>query len=87
MAKKTEPKTTFKEKVLKEVSLVKTAKDLNLLIARYIDILEKPTVSDEDIRKAVIVSGFIGRQVSVENARISYERLSAINGKKYSFAN
>lgn len=70
----------------KEVGRAKTADELCRIIARYIDCLEKPGVTAEDLRMAAAVSGFIGRQVSVENARISYERLAAVNGKKYAFA-
>lgn len=81
--KKTREK--IQDKARKEILKAKTADDLNKLIAKHLEILEQPGVTLQDIRLAESVSGLIGRQVSVENTKISYERLAAFNGKKYSF--
>jgi hypothetical protein len=78
-------KNEIREKARKEVVWAKTAKDLNLLIAKYLEILERPDVTDTDIRLAITVSGLIGRQVSIENVVIAYERLASVNNKKYAF--
>jgi hypothetical protein len=75
----------FRGKARNEVSKAKTADDLNRIIAKYIDALDKPGATLQDIRLAETISGLIGRQVSIENARIAYERLSMANTKKYNF--
>ncbi len=72
-------------KAKSEVAKAKTADELNRIIARHIDLLEKGNVTKDDLRLSAMVSGFIGRQVSVENTRISFERLAAMNGKNYAF--
>ena len=76
------PSKEIKSEAKKEILSAKTADDLNRLIARYLDKLEGPNLTTQDIRLAEIVSSLIGRQISVENAKINYERLSASNGKK-----
>jgi hypothetical protein len=72
-------------KARNEVTKAKSANDLNRIIAKYIDILDKPGATIQDIRLAETISSLIGRQVSIENAKISYERLAVANAKKYSF--
>jgi hypothetical protein len=72
-------------KARNEVLKAKTADDLNRIIAKHIDILDKPGVTIQDRFLAETISGLIGRQVAVENVKISYERLAMANGKKYSF--
>jgi hypothetical protein len=74
------------EKVQKMVAEAKTAGDLNRLISKYIDILENGGLAAEELKQIEMISGLIGRQVSVENAKISYERLAALNNKAYAFA-
>jgi hypothetical protein len=78
-------KKAVREKARKIVGKAKTAAELNIIIARHLDILESGSLEDTDIRLAESVSGLIGRQVSVENAKISYERLATLNGKAYAF--
>jgi hypothetical protein len=78
-------KAAIRGKVQNEVSKAKTADDLNRIIAKHIEILDKPGATLHDIRLAEAISGLIGRQVSIENAKISYERLTMANTKKYNF--
>jgi hypothetical protein len=85
MVKKPITAPTIKSKAQNVVSGAKTAADLNRLISKYIDILEKG-VTSEELRLIETISGLIGRQVSVENAKISYERLASLNNKVYGFA-
>jgi hypothetical protein len=68
-----------------EVLKAKTADELNRIIAKHITALDKPGATLQDIRLSETISGLIGRQVSIENARIAYERLSMANTKKYNF--
>jgi hypothetical protein len=68
-----------------EVLKAKTAEDLNRIIAKHIDILDTPGATIQDRLLAETISSLIGRQVAVENVKISYERLAMANGKKYSF--
>jgi hypothetical protein len=79
-------KDEIQGKAQNEVSKAKTADDLNRIIAKHIDALDKPGATLHDIRLAETISGLIGRQVSIENARISYERLSMANAKIYNFS-
>jgi hypothetical protein len=72
-------------KARNEVLKAKTADDLNRIIAKHLEILGKPGATIQDIRLAETISSLIGRQVSIENVKISYERLSMANSKKYSF--
>jgi hypothetical protein len=72
-------------KAKNEVSRAKTADELNRIIAKHLGILNKPGATIQDIRLAETVSALIGRQVSIENVKISYERLTLANTKKYSF--
>jgi len=81
MTKKKETVTKAKN----EVAKAKTANDLNKLIAKHLDVLDRTKVTDADIKLASMVSGLIGRQVSVENARISFERLALVTDKKFAF--
>jgi hypothetical protein len=78
-------KDGFRGKALDEVSKAKTADELNLVIAKHIEILDKPGATTQDRLLAKTISDLIGRQVAVENVKIAYERLSMANGKAYSF--
>jgi hypothetical protein len=70
---------------LNEVSKAKTADDLNCIIAKHVDILDKPGATLQDRLMAATISALIGRQISIENVKISYERLSMANKKTYRF--
>jgi hypothetical protein len=72
-------------KARNEVLKAKTADELNRIIAKHLGILNKPGATIQEIRLAETVSALIGRQVSIENAKISYERLTLANNKKYGF--
>jgi hypothetical protein len=74
-----------RRKARKEVAKAKTAEDLNRLIAKHLEIMDEPGATVQDIRLAETISALIGRQVSIENARIAYERLAMGNGKTYGF--
>jgi hypothetical protein len=63
----------------------KTADELNVIIARHLDILEGPSVSAFDIRLAETVSNLVGKQTKVESVRIAYETLGIKSGKNYKF--
>jgi hypothetical protein len=78
-------KEELRGKARNEIFEAKTADDLNRIIARHIEIPNKPSVTLQDIRLAETVSALIGRQVSIENAKISYERLTLANSKQYGF--
>jgi hypothetical protein len=78
-------KDGIRDEAKNEVLKAKTADELNRIIAKHIDILDKPGATIQDRLLAGTISGLIGRQVAVENARISYERLAMANGKKYGF--
>jgi hypothetical protein len=78
-------KKALQGKAKNEVARAKTADELNRIIARHIDLLESGKATEDDVRLSAMVSGFIGRQVSVENVRISFERLAALNEKSYAF--
>jgi len=82
----TEPKFRIQSRAKNVISKAKTAADLNRIISKYIDILENDNLTLEELRLIEMISGLIGRQVSVENAKISYERLAAHNSKVYGFA-
>jgi hypothetical protein len=79
-------KDEIQGKARNEVSKAKTADELNRIIAKHIDALDKPGATIQDRLLAKTISDLIGRQVAVENAKIAYERLSMANGKAYSFA-
>jgi hypothetical protein len=64
---------------------VKKADDLNLIIAKHLDILDGENVTAESIRKAESVANLIGKQLKVESVRISYEDLRVRTGKSYEF--
>jgi hypothetical protein len=72
-------------KARNEVLKAKTADDLNRIIAKHLEILGKPGATIQDIRLAGAISSLIGRQVSIENAKISYERLAVANSRTYGF--
>jgi hypothetical protein len=78
-------KNGIEGKALNEIAKAKSADDLNRIIAKHIDILDKPGATIQDRLLAETISGLIGRQVAIENIKISYERLAMANGKKYSF--
>jgi hypothetical protein len=78
-------KDEIQDKAKNEVFKAKTADDLNCIIAKHLEILDKPNATIQDIRLAGAISSLIGRQVSIENAKISYERLAMANSKKYGF--
>ncbi|MDR2742377.1 MAG: hypothetical protein LBB98_09530, partial [Treponema sp.] len=63
----------------------KTADELNVILAKHLDILEGPNVSAFDIRLAETVSNLVGKQTKVESVRIAYETLCMKSGKKYKF--
>jgi hypothetical protein len=63
----------------------KNADDLNLIIAKHLDILNGDKVSAEAIRKAESVANLIGKQIKVEGVRIAYEGLRVKVGKTYVF--
>jgi hypothetical protein len=73
------------EETKNEVLKAKTANDLNRIIAMHLEKLDSSNVTIQDIRLAETISNLIGRQVSIENAKISYERLTLANNKKYGF--
>ncbi|MDR3284263.1 MAG: hypothetical protein LBS97_03670 [Treponema sp.] len=64
----------------------KKADDLNLIIAKHLDILDGDNVSAEAIRRAESVANLIGKQLKVESVRISYEDLRVRTGKSYGFS-
>jgi hypothetical protein len=64
----------------------KKADDLNLIIAKHLDILDGDNVSAEAIRRAESVANLIGKQLKVESVRISYEGLRARTGRSYEFS-
>jgi hypothetical protein len=63
----------------------KKADDLNLIIAKHLDILDGENVTAEAIRKAESVANLIGKQLKVESVRISYEDLRVRMGEFYEF--
>jgi hypothetical protein len=68
-----------------DMAKAKTADELNVILARHLDILEGANVAAFDIRLAETVSSIIGKQVRVENAIIAYETLRMKSGKNYKF--
>jgi hypothetical protein len=64
----------------------KTAEELNLIIARHMDILNGDKVSAEAIRKADSVANLIGKQLKVESTRIAYEDLRIKVGRTFKFS-
>jgi hypothetical protein len=65
----------------------KTAEDLNLIIAKHLDILDGTKVTADDIRKAESIANLIGKQLKTESIRIAYEGLYLKSGKTYGFMN
>ena len=81
----TKARDEIRIKARNEVSKAKTGDDLNRIIAKHIDIMDKPGATIQDRLLAETISRLIGRQIAVENVKISYERLAMANGKKYNF--
>jgi hypothetical protein len=69
-----------------ETLKAKKADDLNLIIAKHLDILNGEKVSAEAIRRADSVANMIGKQLKVESVRIAYEDLRIKTGKTYGFS-
>jgi hypothetical protein len=65
---------------------VKKADDLNLIIAKHLDILDGDNLPLDAVRKAESVANLIGKQLKVEGAKIAYEELRIKTGKTYGFA-
>jgi hypothetical protein len=68
-----------------ETLKAKKADDLNLIIAKHLDILDGDNLPLDAIRKAESVANLIGKQLKVESAKIAYEELRIKTGKTYGF--
>ncbi|MDR1046631.1 MAG: hypothetical protein LBL64_02570 [Treponema sp.] len=69
----------------RKVQRAKTPDELNIIIARHLDILNGANVTAWDIRIAEAASNLIGKQMKVESVRISYETLRMKSGQNYKF--